>query len=168
MIFVRNKRYLTDEIIECRIGLEMIKIILAQVQKFERYKQVNKKFTDSFTGTGIRAVILKDNFQTKIRFYQRVNDTLHSQSIHRRVDISITSSHFFSPRPITWADIKLQLFDYHFEERLETAEETLAALEDEKIRLKEMIDLLDNYEFKCFDLWRIRSELKTAYLELIK
>lgn len=160
---VRSKQELQNRIVEAQIGIEMSRVILEQVKKFEHRKQVNKTFTDSFEALGYHAYISKDKWSSKLVIRKRVEDERHSKSgAYTYVEFNLYHSEIMSKNPFSWEDIKKELVKYDYPRRLREAEEALNVSDDELVRFEEFVNYVEKQDFKCVDIWRIKSDLKEA------
>jgi hypothetical protein len=167
-ITVRNKQELQNRIIEAKIGIQLSKDILEQVKLFEHRKRVDKTFTDSFDTLGYHAYISKDKYCSKLVIRKRVEDENHKSQGWNYVEISIYHSEIMERRPFSWEEIKREVEKYDYAGRLATAQEALRCADDEAILFKNFVDYVEKQDFKCFDLWRIKSDLKHAIDIFIK
>lgn len=159
---VRSKQDLKNRIIEAKIGIQMSKDILEQVKLFEHRKQVNKTFTDSFEALGYHAYITKDKYSSRLVVRKRVENEEHTGGWGTYVEFSIYHSQIMTPNPFLWEDIKREVAKYDYESRLKDAEEALNVSDDELVKFEEFVNYVEQQDFKCVDLWRIKSDLKEA------
>ena len=160
-ITVRSKQELKNRIIEAQIGIQMSNDILEQVKAFEHRKQVNKTFTDSFEALGYHAYITKDKWSSKLVIRKRVTDEAHTGN-NVYVEISIYHSEMMERQPFHWEEIKREVAKYDYAGRLATAQEALNCVDDEIKEFEELVNYVESKDFKCFELWRIKSDLKEA------
>ena len=162
-ITVRSKQELENRIIEAKIGIQMSKDILEQVKLFEHRKQVNKTFTDAFAALGYHAYITKDKYSSKLVIRKRIEDENYKggHGFHY-VEISIYHSEIMEKRPFAWDEIVREVEKYDYAGRLATAQDALTCVGDEISMFEEFVNFVNGKEFKCFDLWRIKSDLKKA------
>lgn len=161
-ITVRSKQELKNRIIEAKIGMKMSQDILAKVKEFEHRKQVNKTFTDSFEELGYHAYICKDKFSSKLVIRKRVEDEAHTGGLYTYVELSLYHSEVMSRHPFSWEDIKKCVEQYNYAGRLKEAEEALNVADSEVEELEKFVKYVESQDFKCVDLWRIKSDLKEA------
>ncbi len=166
---VRSKQELKNKIIEARIGIQMSKDILEQVKLFEHRKQVNKTFTDSFEALGYHAYITKDKWSSKLVIRKRIEDENHiTAGGFHYVEISIYHSEIMEKQPFSWEEIKREIAKYDYEGRLRDAEEALSCSDTELEAFEKFVNYVEQQEFKCVDLWRIKSDLKEALRDVKK
>lgn len=164
---VRSKQELKNRVIEAKIGIQMSSDILKQVELFKHRKNVNKTFTDSFEELGYQAYISKDKWSSKFVIRKRIDDENHvtSGGFHY-VEISIYHSEVMEKRSFSWEEIKREVAKYNYEGRLKDAEEALNVSSDELIKFEEFVNYVEKQDFKCVDIWRIKSDLKYALKDL--
>lgn len=166
---VRSKQELQNRIIEAKIGIEMSQVILAQVKAFEHRKQVNKTFTDSFEELGYHAYITKDKWSSKLVIRKRVDDEGHSKSgAYTYVEFNLYHSEIMSKNPFSWEDIKREVAKYDYPKRMQDAQDALNVSDSELVEFEKFVNYVDSLDFKCVDIWRIKSDLKEALRDVKK
>ncbi len=151
-----NRQDLETNIKALELAVKMEADIREVVQKMKHYKQVNSKFTDALKAKGYHAWICKDKYSTKLN----VSYNAPQLSYEQRVDFKVYESELIYKCPITWKKIESELVRHAFADRLHTAFEQMKFFEVEKVKFKELTEFMNKMEFKCFDLYQVKREMK--------
>lgn len=151
-----NKQSIQDTIEQLEDALAMEKHLREKLEQFKKYKQVNVKFINALTESGeFHAYISKDKYSTIFNMYKN-NPKFGYED---RISFRLACSSNLCATPITWERIEEELQRYAFQERLDQAFQMMKYFEIEKVKFAELCRVVNEMEFKCFDLYNIKREL---------
>jgi hypothetical protein len=160
-ISTRNKKDILNEIIQMQYGIELEKDVREVVRAFAHHKQVNKRFTDAIEAKGYHSYIIKDSYSSKLVVRKRIDSTTYTGE-NRSIEFYVYASHGFNSTPFTWERILEEFKKYKYVERLEELKVMLSTIDQDVEELKKLATCMDSIKLSCFDLWRMKSDLKEA------
>lgn len=152
-ITVYNKETILNEIERLEHCIVLERVVREKIELFKHRKQVNKTFCDAFEGTDFHAYIVKNNGSTTLTV--RCN-RLHGSQI---VDFYVTA---YSDEVLTWDKILSEFNRYSYQGCLKQYRDRLECLDVEIADFEQFINEFDKLEFKCFNLYSIKSDMKHA------
>ncbi len=152
-----NKESIEKSIKRLERAVEMEAYIRATVDKMKHYKQVNKKFVDAIKeDPRFHAYINKDQHSTVLMIYEYPE--YNTGEVFR---VFISHWNMDSVEQIlTWEKIENEFKRYNYAGRLEEMRKRLNVFEVERESLREVMQFMDKLSFHCFDLYKVKSELK--------
>ncbi len=152
-----NKQSINNKVEQLQDAVAMEKHLREKLEQFKKYKQVNVKFIDALKESGeFHAYISKDKYSTVFEMYKNNPKFGYGD----RVTFRFTCSENFGPAPITWEKIEQEIERHAFQKRLDEAFQQMKYFEVEKVKFKELCEFMDKMEFKCFDLYEVKRNLK--------
>ena len=157
---LHNKESIEKKIRFYRLALELESYIKETVNKFRRYKKVDKRF--AFINAlnkreDCNAYIKKDNCSTKLVI--SLNNA-EFRNYEDRVQFSVYVSHYPSLEPLNWDEINKALILYGYQECLNNYLKMKEVYEQEFIKFTELYDLIKDLKFQCFSLTDIKYKFE--------
>lgn len=161
-ITTRNKQDITNNIIEAELGIILEKDVMETIKDFAHRKNVDKRFTDAVSAKGYHSYILKDKFSTKLVVKKRIENPEYVSTQAGYVEFTVYMGQIMESRPLTWQQIADEFKRYNYTERLANYKQMFDSADSEVEEFKKFVEFVDSQNFKCFDLWKIKSDLKEA------
>ncbi len=147
-----NTQTIAADIKTAEDGIKMIAHLKAVMCKFRHHKLLNSKFIDALNEGGeYWAWLTKDTTTTTLTMRPRAQN---------KPEFRVYESSWPARVPITWMRIDAEIERYNYQWQLDCLLEKQAIFDAELIRFKEFYALVDNTKFICFDLWKVKSELR--------
>lgn len=161
-ITTRNKQDIANSIIENEIGVMLEKDVMETIKNFAHRKNVDKRFTSALDAKGYHAYILKDKFSTKLVVKKRIENPAYISQQVGYVEFTVYMGQIMESRPLTWQLIADEFKRYNYTEKLANYKQMFDSADSEVEEFKKFVEFVDSQNFKCFDLWKIKSDLKEA------
>ena len=137
-----------QEIDDYKTLVQLEKDVKELIEKFKRYKLVNKSFCNALKEIGYFAYIVKDNDYKKISI-KPIGSGNNFPSFYLRV----------YKESLTWDNILEEFKRYNYQKKLELSIEKKECFEKEKNFLENIYQQINHEKFKAFSLYDLQRRL---------